>query len=96
MALTENGEPSCSACAQFADFGNECLAYRKELLVLADGIGRLMQHPTFETGYNKRIGQQKEIKANIMLAYRHLKDARMRLGKALQAASEDGVSIYDN
>ena len=32
--------------------------------------------------------------ANIMLCYRHLEDARMRLGKVIQADG-DGVSIYD-
>lgn len=32
--------------------------------------------------------------ANVMLAYRHLEDARMRLGKVLQAA-DGGVSIFD-
>lgn len=35
-----------------------------------------------------------EVKANIMLSYRHLEDARMRLGKVLQAL-EGGKSIYD-
>jgi len=35
-----------------------------------------------------------EMKANIMLSYRHLEDARMRLGKAIQAL-EGGVSIFD-
>ncbi len=34
------------------------------------------------------------MKANIMLTYRHLEDARMRIGKILQAA-DDGVSILD-
>jgi hypothetical protein len=32
--------------------------------------------------------------ANITLAYRHLEDASMRLGKALQAI-DGGVSVYD-
>ena len=32
--------------------------------------------------------------ANLMLAYRHLEDARMRLGKVLQAR-DGGVSVYD-
>jgi hypothetical protein len=32
--------------------------------------------------------------ANVMLAYRHLEDASMRLGKALQAL-DGGVSVYD-
>ena len=33
--------------------------------------------------------------ANMMLAYRHLEDASMRIGKTLQAL-EGGVSPYDN
>ncbi len=44
-----------------------------------------------EQGY---VGQHSEMAANIMLAYRHLEDARMRIGKILQAAG-DGVSILD-
>lgn len=35
-----------------------------------------------------------EMVANAMLGYRHLEDARMRLGKVIQAF-EGGVSIYD-
>ena len=35
-----------------------------------------------------------EVIANIMLAYRHVEDARMRLGKVIQAMS-GGVSVYD-
>ena len=31
--------------------------------------------------------------ANAMLAYRHLEDAKMRLGKVIQAT--EGVSVYD-
>lgn len=34
-----------------------------------------------------------EVMANLTLAYRHLEDAKMRLGKVIQAV--DGVSIYD-
>ena len=36
----------------------------------------------------------REMAANTMLAYRHLEDAAMRLGKAIQAF-DGGVSIYD-
>ncbi len=32
--------------------------------------------------------------ANVMLAYRHLEDASMRLGKVIQAL-DGGVSVYD-
>jgi hypothetical protein len=35
-----------------------------------------------------------EALANIMLAYRHLEDASMRLGKVIQAL-DNGVSVYD-
>lgn len=35
-----------------------------------------------------------EVVANLTLSIRHLEDARMRLGKVLQAM-EGGVSIYD-
>lgn len=35
-----------------------------------------------------------EARANLTLAYRHLEDARMRLGKAIQAI-DGGVSCYD-
>lgn len=53
----------------------------------------LRTHSDFNKDENY-VGQQGEIKANIMLAYRHLEDARMRVGKILQAAG-DGVSIFD-
>lgn len=36
-----------------------------------------------------------EMIANVTLAYRHLEDAAMRLGKAIQAY-EGGKGIYDN
>jgi hypothetical protein len=35
-----------------------------------------------------------EVGANVMLAIRHLEDAKMRLGKAIQYAG-DGISCYD-
>lgn len=36
-----------------------------------------------------------EMIANVTLAYRHIEDAAMRIGKAIQAY-EGGKSIYDN
>lgn len=35
-----------------------------------------------------------EVLVNLMLSYRHLEDASMRLGKVKQALNE-GVSVYD-
>jgi hypothetical protein len=40
------------------------------------------------------IGTNGEAIANVMLAYRHIEDASMRLGKAIQAL-DGGVSVYD-
>lgn len=37
---------------------------------------------------------REEVVANLMLCYRHLEDASMRLGKVLQAR-DGGVSVYD-
>jgi hypothetical protein len=39
-------------------------------------------------------GDLNEAIANVMLAYRHLEDASMRLGKVIQAL-DGGVSVYD-
>ncbi len=39
-------------------------------------------------------GVDPEVIANVTIAYRHLEDASMRLGKALQAL-DGGVSVYD-
>ena len=39
-------------------------------------------------------GNPGEVRANLTLSFRHLEDARIRLGKAIQH-SGDGVSCYD-
>ena len=36
--------------------------------------------------------QFQEVNANLMLAVRHLEDARMRLGKAIQWGAQDGIA----
>ncbi len=41
-----------------------------------------------------KIQNTSECIANLVLAYRHLEDASMRIGKAIQAA-DGGVSVYD-
>lgn len=40
------------------------------------------------------VSDKGEMIANVMLAYRHLEDAAMRLGKVIQAW-DGGVSVYD-
>lgn len=39
-------------------------------------------------------GQTSEMLGQITLAFRHLEDARMRIGKVIQY-SGDGISVYD-
>ena len=41
-----------------------------------------------------RVADRREVLANLRLAYRHLEDASMRIGKAIRA-SDGGVSVYD-
>lgn len=66
-------------------------ALRKEVKGLADKVNALRLDKNLMIGLEADEG---EIRANIALAYRHLEDARMRLGKAIQA-SEGGTSVYD-
>lgn len=55
---------------------------------------RLMQHEFLLTEMLCDSAADKgEMRANVMLAYRHLEDARMRLGKAIQAF-DGGASVY--
>lgn len=49
------------------------------------------QHNECETTQKENRG---EVMANLTLAYRHLEDASMRLGKVLQAF-DGGESVYD-
>lgn len=70
-----------------------CDSLRKEIKQTADKVHSLLSHSDCEAE-NVYPGQRAEMKANIMLTYRHLEDARMRVGKILQAA-DDGVSILD-
>ena len=70
-----------------------CNGLREEMKNLGNTVIALMEHPATKAE-NEYPNQRAEMKANIMLTYRHLEDARMRVGKILQAAS-DGVSILD-
>ena len=55
-------------------------------------VKMLMVHPDFENEQTN-ANQHGEMKANVMLTYRHLEDARMRMGKAIQAY-DGGKSVY--
>ncbi len=83
----------CANAAEEVPIKKRCDNLRQEIKLTGDTTKSLMQHSVFK-GVEAYQGQFDEMKANIMLAYRHLEDARMRVGKILQAAG-DGVSILD-
>jgi len=69
-----------------------CRSVRDDILVLESIVRDIRQHTDLECDA-QRIDKS-EIRGNAMLAYRHLEDARMRLGKCIQHA-EGGISKYD-
>lgn len=71
-----------------------CEAFRRAIKNLADEMNtaRRSTPPVFT---DLELGRQyAEAIANLTLAYRHLEDAAMRLGKSMQAL-DGGVSVYD-
>jgi hypothetical protein len=75
--------------------GIETLAktLRDELKTIEKRVRALLDDPVYK-GEQAFAGQHGEMKAQTMLAVRHIEDARMRLGKVCQYAG-DGVSILD-
>ena len=71
----------------------QCHKIREEIRDLVSRTSNLKKHIAFR-GSQAFIGQHAEMMANIMLSYRHLEDARMRLGKVMQQI-QGGVSIFD-
>lgn len=66
---------------------SECEDFRRRLKPIADNLVALVRD-------DANPEMRPEVIANVMLAYRHLEDASMRLGKAIQAI-DGGVSVYD-
>lgn len=73
---------------------------RKNIQFLKEDAANAMSHPFFQepdvplTLGNVPPSRAHNMCANLVLAFRHLEDARMRIGKVLQA-SQGGVSILD-
>ena len=67
----------------------DCEALRREIKATADKLAVLRS-----TGAPDTMAEPAEVYANLTLAYRHLEDASMRLGKAIQAL-DGGTSVYD-
>lgn len=66
---------------------------REKFLITEKSILCLKDNSDLNRSANEGENQGEAI-ANIMLAYRHAEDARMRLGKVIQAM-DGGVSVYD-
>lgn len=73
-------------------FDGACIAQRVIIKGIAQDIKSLVD--SVRNSETNGVMDQGEMIANLMLTYRHLEDASMRLGKAIQAY-EGGVSIYD-
>jgi hypothetical protein len=82
-----------TAQTYYRNFTEWCSAWRGHIENAAQGIKAGMEHEVFKSESDAKR-QDGEMKANIMLAFRHLEDAKMRLGKAIQA-HDGGKSIYD-
>ena len=70
-----------------------CEKGRKELLEIGNLIFSVNKMHSSFFGEQEFIDQHSEMHANFMLAYRHIEDARMRLGKVIQA-KDGGKSVY--
>jgi hypothetical protein len=66
---------------------------RQEIKALAKKIKNLKE--SRQSGEPEKLEDIGEVIANLMLSYRHLEDASMRLGKVLQARA-GGISTYDS
>ena len=86
-------EPSSIWPDTFTDRANGVRAAIKDAAKSAEFLAHTVKKgdPSSPTGAAEDKG---EMIANIMLAYRHLEDASMRIGKAIQA-HDGGVSVYD-
>jgi hypothetical protein len=73
---------------------NEARRQVKELAAQVKQIKEYVQSAPKDEQPDNDASDRGESIANLMLAYRHLEDASMRLGKAIQAA-DGGVSVYD-
>lgn len=80
------------------DVPAECKVLRSQAKALAAQVLEFKTRVAVATSGQSTIPvpapDRGEMIANAMLAYRHLEDASMRLGKVIQAY-DGGVSVYD-
>ena len=88
--MEDNDQGNCEREMTIEEWGD---VLRKKIKAIGDNVFAMKKHSTF-SGEQAYPYAHSEMQANIMLAYRHLEDARMRVGKILQAY-QGGVSILD-
>ena len=71
----------------------QCFEQRKAIEEVKIVVRQMMDHGDVNGRGGFVKSAESEAKANIMLAYRHLEDARMRLGKCVQSL-DGGTSCY--
>lgn len=79
------------------DLEQACESNRITIQAIGDAVKSLNKHPECIGEVGQSAEQWElccEMLANLTLAYRHLEDACMRLGKVMQAI-QGGVSILD-
>lgn len=78
------------------EFTSRCSLARTEIKSIGKSILELKEVAVMmeRPNYSESEVDKPEMIANVQIAYRHLEDAAMRLGKAIQAF-ETGNSIYD-
>jgi len=78
------------------DFKEGCFGMRGDIELVKSKIVNWLSHPELlAEPFDAKVPMNKrqEMAANLTLAYRHLEDARMRIGKAVQAF-DGGKSCY--
>ena len=85
------GEKQCEAVTE-TPFIERCQEVRAKVEELKAAVWAMRSHLDF-SNEQTHVYQHAEMKANVMLSYRHLEDARMRMGKAIQAR-DGGTSCY--
>ncbi len=84
MEITTDPEKAGGVPQEETQFKSGCFNLRAALEDMKMRVLELKKNPEFDRP-EQHEGMHSEMKANIMLTYRHLEDARMRLGKCVQA-----------
>lgn len=77
------------------NFKDGCFGMRADIELVKLKVKNWLSHPELmaEPIEKEPMNKHQEMAANLTLAYRHLEDARMRIGKAVQAY-DGGQSCY--